>query len=77
MISRAMFQSFLVEVEKTASMTAGSKALLASGLAGGAAAGAVGKDIYQDAMEGRTQRRAREFQQKQQLRAFSRGVGDE
>lgn len=72
MIDRTVFQSFLGELEKI-SMSFGNKALLSSGLIGGGIAGAVGKDMYQDAQEGKVQRKHREMLQKQQIRALSQG----
>jgi hypothetical protein len=64
-------------LEKLSSLTGGQKALLGTGLIGGGVAGAYGKDAYQDAIEGKTMRKAREYQQKQQLLAYSKGVGGE
>jgi hypothetical protein len=76
-IDPEIIRSFADEIEKLSSMTGGHKALLGTGLVGGGIVGAYGKDAYQDALEGKTMRKAREYQQRQQLREYNRGFDNE
>jgi hypothetical protein len=71
MLHPVTVRSFADELEKIAAMTGNQKLLLGTGVVGGGLAGAYIKDTLQDAKEGRTLRRGREFQQRQQLAAFN------
>lgn len=65
MITPASMAAFSDEMQKSAAFTRGQAAVIG---AGGLAAGALGKDMLQDAREGKVARRQREFQQKQLLK---------
>ena len=65
MMTPASMAAFSDEMQKAASITRGQAALIG---AGGLAAGALGKDVLQDAREGKVARRQREYQQKQLLK---------
>jgi hypothetical protein len=75
MLSKTTMVAFSDELTKLA-FNVGEKALLGTGLAVGGIGGAIGKDYLQDAKEGRVMRREREFQQKQQLKAFKQGMNN-
>lgn len=64
MIHSAMLTACFDEMHKIAALTRGQGVLIG---AGGLAAGALGKDLLQDAREGKVARRQREYQQKQLL----------
>jgi len=77
MLDVATFGFFTDELSKMAGFSSGEKALAGLTLAGGTVLGAMGKDLHQDALEGRTYRKGREFQQRQQLASFKKGLQDE
>lgn len=76
MIEPKVLTSFFQTLEKEASMSGAQKALLGTTFVGGGAGGIVAKDIYKDSQEGKASRMAREFQQKQQIKAI-REAGNE
>ena len=76
MLSKVTIAAFVDEVTKIAGFTSGEKMLLTTGLVGGGLGGAYVKDAIQDAQEGRTLRKGREFQQKQQLKAFNQEMNN-
>lgn len=76
MLDVATFEFFTDELAKVAAFSSGEKALAGLSLAGGTVLGAMGQDMRQDAREGKTYRKGREFQQLQQLAAFKKGPQD-
>jgi hypothetical protein len=73
MLDVATFEFFTDELSKLAAFSPGEKALAGLSVAGGTVLGALGQDMRQDAKEGRTYRKNREFEQRQQLAAFKKG----
>jgi hypothetical protein len=73
MLDVATFEFFTDELTKLAAFSPGEKALAGLTLAGGTVLGAMGQDMRQDAREGKTYRKNREFGQRQQLAAFKKG----
>jgi hypothetical protein len=76
MLDVATFGFFTDELAKLAAFSSGEKALAGLTLAGGTLLGAAGQDMRQDAREGRTYRKGREFEQRQQLATFKKGLQD-
>jgi hypothetical protein len=74
MLNRVTLAAFADELEKLSAVSTRDTLIGVGGLIGGGALGAMGKDYMQDAAEGRTLRKEREFQQKQQMHAMSKGI---
>lgn len=76
MLDPRVLAAFSDEMQKIAFMTPGQSALLGTGLASGTILGAKGKDILQDAREGKVMRRSREEEQKAMLKSFKNPGGE-